>query len=107
MSKSFIYGFESQFGPLTLEASEKGLKSIQFKRSLKKDVNEHILKAKEELLSYFEGEIQTFNVKLDIEGTTFQKKCWSFLRKISYGQTVSYKEEALKIGGAMFSKVDH
>ncbi len=104
MSKSFIYGFESQFGPLTLEASEKGLKSIQFKRSLKKDVNEHILKAKEELLSYFEGEIQTFNVKLDIEGTTFQKKCWSFLRKISYGQTVSYKEEALKIGGANYSR---
>ncbi len=104
MSKSFIYGINTEFGPLTLEASEKGLKSIQFRSSVRKETNEHILKAKKEILAYFEGKIRTFDVQLDIEGTDFQKKCWKYLRKISYGQTITYKEEAIKIGGANYSR---
>jgi O-6-methylguanine DNA methyltransferase len=51
-----------------------------------------------QLKKYLKGELQRFNCKLDFKGTPFQKKVWSALAKIPYGQTRSYKEIARTIG---------
>jgi O-6-methylguanine DNA methyltransferase len=51
-----------------------------------------------QLKKYLKGEIQRFDCKLDFRGTPFQKKVWSALAKIPYGQTRSYKEIAQTIG---------
>ena len=51
-----------------------------------------------QLKKYLNGELQRFDCKLDFKGTTFQKKVWSALAKIPYGQTRSYKEIARAIG---------
>ena len=51
-----------------------------------------------QLKKYMEGELQRFDCKLDFRGTSFQKKVWSVLAKIPYGQTRSYKEIAQAIG---------
>jgi methylated-DNA-[protein]-cysteine S-methyltransferase len=51
-----------------------------------------------QLKKYLEGELQRFDCKLDFKGTPFQKKVWSALAKIPYGQTRSYKEIARAIG---------
>jgi methylated-DNA-[protein]-cysteine S-methyltransferase len=50
------------------------------------------------LQSYFEGDLQNFNLKLDPEGTDFQKKVWDLLYKIPYGKTWTYAEMANKLG---------
>jgi methylated-DNA-[protein]-cysteine S-methyltransferase len=51
-----------------------------------------------QLKKYLKGELRNFDCKLDFKGTPFQKKVWSELIKIPYGQTRSYKEIAQAIG---------
>ena len=52
----------------------------------------------DQLRKYLKGELQLFDCELDFRGTAFQKKVWSALLKIPYGQTRSYKEIAQAIG---------
>ncbi|WZL90579.1 methylated-DNA--[protein]-cysteine S-methyltransferase [Salinimicrobium sp. 3283s] len=54
--------------------------------------------AKEQLQQYFSGELKKFNLKLNPEGTVFQKKVWQALQNIPYGKTVSYMELAKELG---------
>ncbi|MDI6809506.1 MAG: methylated-DNA--[protein]-cysteine S-methyltransferase [Candidatus Eisenbacteria bacterium] len=51
-----------------------------------------------QLKKYLKGERRGFHCQLDLKGTMFQKKVWSALTKIPYGQTRSYKEIASFIG---------
>jgi methylated-DNA-[protein]-cysteine S-methyltransferase len=55
-------------------------------------------KAINQLRRYLNGELRRFDCKLDLEGTPFQKKVWSALAKIPYGQTRSYQDIAKAIG---------
>jgi methylated-DNA-[protein]-cysteine S-methyltransferase len=55
-------------------------------------------KAVGQLRKYLNGELRRFDCRLDLKGTPFQKKVWSALAKIPYGQTRSYKEIARTIG---------
>lgn len=51
-----------------------------------------------QLREYFAGERKTFDVEVNPDGTDFQKQVWSALTAIPYGQTVSYRELAERIG---------
>lgn len=51
-----------------------------------------------QLDAYFEGEHLAFDLPLAAQGTPFQQRVWSELRKIPYGQTISYAELARRIG---------
>jgi methylated-DNA-[protein]-cysteine S-methyltransferase len=44
---------------------------------------------------YFKGKRQSFDVPLELVGTEFQKKVWQALSRIPYGQTRSYKQQAI------------
>jgi O-6-methylguanine DNA methyltransferase len=51
-----------------------------------------------QLRKYLKGKLQRFDCKLDFKGTPFQKKVWSALANIPYGQMRSYKEISKAIG---------
>ena len=51
-----------------------------------------------QLKKYLKGKLRRFDCRLDFRGTPFQKKVWSELARIPYGQTRSYKEIAEAIG---------
>ena len=51
-----------------------------------------------QLKKYLKGDLKRFDCKLDLKGTSFQKKVWTALSKIPYGQTLSYKEIGRAIG---------
>ena len=51
-----------------------------------------------QLTAYFAGERTSFDVPLDLDGTEFQRRCWLALATIPYGQTVSYGEQARRLG---------
>lgn len=51
-----------------------------------------------QLEDYFYGKRVSFDLPLDLCGTPFQKKVWTTLTKINYGETRSYKEIAEEIG---------
>lgn len=46
---------------------------------------------------YFAGELQEFDLDLDLVGTPFQRRVWTALLTIPYGQTRSYGEIARQI----------
>ncbi len=51
-----------------------------------------------QLQEYFAGKRQQFSLQLAPRGTPFQLRVWQELRKIPYGETISYGELARRIG---------
>src|SRR4030042_6668926 len=51
-----------------------------------------------QLRKYLKGALKQFDCKLDLKGTSFQKRVWTALSRIPYAQTRSYKEVAQTIG---------
>ncbi|MBC9786055.1 methylated-DNA--[protein]-cysteine S-methyltransferase [Heliobacterium chlorum] len=52
----------------------------------------------QQLDEYFRGTRKDFNVKLNPQGTQFQKQVWRKLPDIPYGKTASYKDIAEAVG---------
>ena len=53
---------------------------------------------RKQLNEYFTKKRKNFEIPLQMVGSPFQIKVWQELLKIPYGQTISYKEQALRIG---------
>lgn len=51
-----------------------------------------------QLEEWFEGTRTEFDLKLDPQGTLFQRRIWEALSEIPYGKTVSYLEIATRAG---------
>jgi methylated-DNA-[protein]-cysteine S-methyltransferase len=51
-----------------------------------------------QLREYFEQQRRDFDMPLAPDGTPFQLRVWKALRRIPYGQTISYGELARRIG---------
>ncbi|MFZ9192277.1 MAG: methylated-DNA--[protein]-cysteine S-methyltransferase [Ilumatobacteraceae bacterium] len=51
-------------------------------------------RAVRELREYFAGKRTRFTVPVQLEGTPFQERAWATMRKIPYGRTMSYAEQA-------------
>lgn len=58
----------------------------------------HLTEAIEQLEQYFEGERKDFTLKLNPQGTEFQKKVWQALQTIPFGKTASYMELSKQLG---------
>ena len=56
------------------------------------------LKAKKQLEDYFACRRKAFDIPLRLVGTDFQQQVWEALLGIPYGETVSYKDIALRVG---------
>jgi methylated-DNA-[protein]-cysteine S-methyltransferase len=54
--------------------------------------------AVEQLDRYFQGKLQEFDVPILFHGTEFQIRVWNELRNIPFGETVSYKAQAARVG---------
>jgi AraC family transcriptional regulator of adaptative response/methylated-DNA-[protein]-cysteine methyltransferase len=52
----------------------------------------------EAILANLEGTNKTLDLPLDLQATAFQMRVWELLRKIPYGETVSYQQIAEKNG---------
>jgi methylated-DNA-[protein]-cysteine S-methyltransferase len=59
-----------------------------------------LAQAADELREYFAGERLEFDVPLAPRGSAFQLAAWQALRTIPYGETVSYGEQARRLGDA-------
>jgi O-6-methylguanine DNA methyltransferase len=97
--------FDSPLGTLTIVASDKGICSIHFgeKQIIHQlndiqQVEKYLSLCKQQLVDYFEGKRITFSLNLAISGTPFQVQVWRVLQEIPFGQTISYKELAHRIG---------
>ena len=57
-----------------------------------------------QLREYFAGGRREFDLPLQFEGTTFQRRVWQELREIPYGETWSYGQLARRIGNPNASR---
>ena len=51
-----------------------------------------------QISEYLEGKRRDFSIPVRLSGTEFQMKVWNELRNIPYGETITYKELARRIG---------
>ena len=51
-----------------------------------------------QLKEYFDGTRKVFSLPVHLAGTEFQMQAWDVLKQIPYGETISYGEEAKRIG---------
>ena len=107
--KTYVYKFmKSPVGKLKLVASGKGLAAIlweddnpkRVRLSLTDEEPRHpiLIQTEHELTEYFAGKRKLFSVKLDFNGTDFQKSVWQALLNIPFGQTRSYGDIAKSLG---------
>jgi len=106
---------ETPLGPVLAGATDQGIVLLEYtdRRML-----EHNLKAmrrrfrcaivpgrhpllerlRQELHAYFQGDRREFTLPLASRGTPFQDKVWQELRRIPYGETISYDTLARRVG---------
>ena len=60
--------------------------------------NLHLNHLQSELEEYFSKKRKTFTVPLHTPGTEFQQLVWKVLQEIPYGETRTYKQQAIAIG---------
>lgn len=110
-----IVRFTTPLGPMFACATERGVCLLEFtdRRMLEtefKDLckrldavilpgkNDHLDQVQSELAEYFSGKRNNFTVSLDTPGTDFQRSVWALLKTIPYGETRTYKQQAIAIG---------
>lgn len=54
--------------------------------------------ARTQLTEYLDGARQVFDLPIDLRGDEFQRRVWSLLAEIPYGQTTTYGELADQLG---------
>jgi methylated-DNA-[protein]-cysteine S-methyltransferase len=104
----FYKTMKSPVGLLKLVAGDRGLAAILWENddpgrvrlgALEMDGTHPLLvETERELGDYFAGKLEKFSVPLDFVGTEFQKKVWTALVTIPFGETRSYGQIAAQIG---------
>ena len=100
---------DSPVGPLTIVASDRGLRALLWMgeedarvrvgpASDADDPAGVIAATAAQLEEYFAGTRTEFDLPLDPIGTEFQQSAWMALRTIPFGETVSYGEQARRLG---------
>lgn len=90
----------SPLGLIKIVGQDDSVVSVEFVSHKDEDevispvVKEAILQLEE----YFEGKRTTFELKLQLQGTEFQKRVWNELIKVPFGSVISYRELAKKVG---------
>ena len=99
---------DSPIGTITLVADDDALVEVHLpdEKSRSATIAEDtapsghnvLAQAASELREYFAGEREAFDVPLAPHGTAFQLAAWQALRSIPYAETVSYGEQARRLG---------
>jgi methylated-DNA-[protein]-cysteine S-methyltransferase len=97
---------DSPVGPLLLAGDQDALHVLSFgvgsrpreiDASWRPDVKGVLDHIRRELDRYFAGRLKEFSTPVAFSGTQFQTSVWQELRRIPYGETISYLELAKRI----------
>ncbi|MEZ5424952.1 MAG: bifunctional DNA-binding transcriptional regulator/O6-methylguanine-DNA methyltransferase Ada [Pyrinomonadaceae bacterium] len=104
---------ETDLGKLLAARTEKGVCAVSFGET-EKELDEFLRgefpqaeisrddsglkKIVEAILANLNGTLKAIDLPLDLRATAFQMRVWEILRKIPYGETVSYSDIAERMG---------
>jgi AraC family transcriptional regulator of adaptative response/methylated-DNA-[protein]-cysteine methyltransferase len=80
--------------------SEFNKLALTFNKTVKPGTNRHLRALKKQLREYFRGKRKEFTLDLITSGTDFQTEVWEALKKIPYGETISYPGAFRAVAGA-------
>lgn len=109
-----VYQISTPLGPMIAASVKEGICLLEFtdRRMLEREFVDLqsrfkaeivtyetpvIKKLKKQLKEYFQGKRHEFEVKLCTPGSEFQNRVWDELRRIPYGETRSYKQQAVAL----------
>jgi len=101
MMKKYKTYYKSEIGLIEIIGTESGILSVHFMEEKSKnsfEIHPCLEECIEQIDEYFRGKRREFSINLQLQGTDFQKKVWSQLMKIPFGETLSYKDVAASIG---------
>ncbi|HBH48559.1 MAG TPA: cysteine methyltransferase [Bacteroidales bacterium] len=107
--------YKTPYGELILGEYDRHLCLCDWRyRKMRTSIDEHIskeldvefvdkettvlLEAKNQLSEYFFRGRKVFNLPLLFVGSTFRKKVWNALKKVPYGNTITYLELSKRLG---------
>lgn len=100
MMENTIYYYDTFIGRLGIAATPSGIHHIYFHKGdpeLPLKETSLIKKAHIQLSEYFEGKRRVFDIPLILKGSEFQKSVWEQLKKVPYGECISYQDVAYAI----------
>jgi len=100
-----MYACAVEQGICLLEFTDRKMLETEFKYLAKvlnativQGDNPHFSLLEEQLKEYFDGKRKDFTIPLFTPGSDFQNGVWQALGEIPYGETKSYKQQAIYIG---------
>ncbi len=106
-NQKFVYKYDTPIGKIGIAEDGEGITDLFLgDKEMDAEISETVLlkEAAKQLMEYFNGERKEFDVKLNPQGTEFQRKVWKALLDIPYGETKSYKETAEMAGNPKASR---
>jgi len=103
MEALYYTWYQSPIGLLKISASDHVINEVVFVDEESAITESTMLtpllqQCLEQLIEYFNGVRQKFDVPVYQDGTTFQCTVWSELLNIAYGRTISYMDLAKRLG---------
>jgi methylated-DNA-[protein]-cysteine S-methyltransferase len=93
---------DTPVGRLALEADHDAVTGVRWagpgERSRDKTPSPVLKEATRQLDRYFGGKLRRFDLPLAARGTDFQKRVWTMMREIPYGETATYGGMAMALG---------
>ena len=96
---------DTPIGAPTLVAPKDALREVRFPNgppvgptNVPSDYHPLLADAARQLARVLRRRAHEFDVPLDLQGTEFQRAAWQALTTIPYGETVSYGEQARRLG---------
>ena len=87
----------SPVGDLTLSEDEDAIVAVDWGWGRDQTPTPLLKRAVKQLNAYFDGTLETFDLPLRPQGTSFHKSVWKIMLKIPYGQTLTYGEIAKRL----------
>ncbi|MFV0306299.1 MAG: methylated-DNA--[protein]-cysteine S-methyltransferase [Desertimonas sp.] len=112
---SAVHVLDTPIGPLTIVVSDGAVRAVRFARAdgtadlpdrgddavtagLDRPGDPVLAVAVAQLREYFAGDRRRFDLPLAPDGTEFQRRCWDALVTLPYGETISYRDQAARLG---------
>lgn len=103
--KSCYTTIETPLGEYSIVVSDEGVHAVfptdttKMPQDCQHNPNHKIIvQTVQQLQEYFAGKRKDFDLPLAANGTPFQQQAWQQLSNIPYGETISYSEQAKRMG---------
>jgi methylated-DNA-[protein]-cysteine S-methyltransferase len=98
--KRFAISFDSPIGRLEIAEQADAIIAIRWGADADGEPTPLLCEAQRQLAAYFGGRVRRFDLPLAPSGSPFERRVWTAMQAIPYGETRRYGELAMELGSA-------